>query len=257
MSKIIYFFITLLASTLMPILILSLLLPSDVLQYIVITFVLIFTLIFLYADKIILFLMEAREIIESDAHDLFMSLKNICFKHAVETPKVFIYSGEMPKFFYLQSRGINTLVIEREVYDHLNVQEYRALTKFCMALKKDNSCWFLTKGIVLSSLALQSVYFIAKMVRALRFPGVASHFIKVVGLVFIKPYLDIIEKLSQKNELIPASPHLSSLYYKCGELATIKNFSDFIFIHLKEVQNFRVYIINHIESFPIIEKAKF
>jgi hypothetical protein len=216
-----------------------------------------YCLLFIYADKVILYFMGSREIIESDSHQLFQAFKSVCFHHKRPVPKVYVYPGNLSKFFVFESRYELTVVLSSQSYDELSESEIYSLAKFAIDLSDKNRAWFLTKGMMLSAVALKAVYELSSLFSTMKLPSHFSRFVKIVGLFFLRPYVEMVGKISRIKNNIEADESLKRFYYKCIQGDQVQSFSEFVLRHMVGDPRDDENLLRYIESFPIIERAQF
>ncbi len=116
------------------------------------------TLLFLFADKVLLSLLAARETVESLHTTFFQRVKHISFKLGVETPRVYIYKGRVSRIFTLVSRRNLSLVFEYKLLKHLNDQELDALITYMLGTYKVGGGRRRTLAYFVSSVCIKTLY---------------------------------------------------------------------------------------------------
>lgn len=112
------------------------LLPYEVLGVFYIVFALFYLVIILFADKILMAMLGARESVESTNSLFFQKVKNISFQLGVKTPRVFSYRGNVSRIFALKSRNEISLVFESRILSTLNINEQEALIAYMLLSEK-------------------------------------------------------------------------------------------------------------------------
>lgn len=110
------------------------------------------SVVYIYFDKVVLMLLRAREIINTDEQALFQTLKNKAYKFHESTPKVYLYNSELENFFIFESRGSWCIVLSRKLLDYLSSEQTSALIEFAFRYKKTNMTKLKTKCLGLSIL---------------------------------------------------------------------------------------------------------
>ncbi|MCO4753630.1 MAG: hypothetical protein KC478_04075, partial [Bacteriovoracaceae bacterium] len=113
---------------------------------------------YLYIDKIILFFLGAREIIDNDFQELFQQLKSETYKRFEKQPKIYLYSGRSLKCFVFDSRNEWSVVLDRKLASRLNSEQTKALVDYLVRYKKTSAPWRLTKSLGLVILTIGVIY---------------------------------------------------------------------------------------------------
>lgn len=153
-----------------------------------------------YADRFILFLLKATEVLETQNLKFSQILKNVSFAKNIKYPKIYVYSGNKKRSFLLYSRNIYTFLVERKLFESLSGQQLRELYTAHYENQINSSAWLLTKLICMSIL---SIRFFQLLSSALSFNNkkVKTFFVAISVWLF-KPFFDLIYKYSNnKNRL--------------------------------------------------------
>lgn len=209
----------------------------------------------IYADKVILFTLKAREVIEADYESFFQAMKRESYHRFSTTPKLYLYSGNIRKCFLLEARGQMSFVLDRQMIDEMNNEEILELVSFLIEIKKDKSYWLQTKGMAINSVVAFLIY---KTSHSLSFGRAKeTKLFTFLGFTLFKPLMEIIEWLTKSKQKKTASEALKTLYFKSQHGITIKTLSEYIGIHLEEDSQNKDFLVEYLETFPTLENCDF
>lgn len=208
-----------------------------------------------YMDKVILFFLGGREIIDQDNQQFFQQLKSESYKNFVKTPKVYLYGGHAPKCFVLESRKEWSVVIDRSLEKEMSLEQTRALVNFIVRFKKSKVAWRLTKSHGLATLVTGLSYWFLTKFLAMNTKGKVFKVVNFFVLAIFKPYLDAV-LLTGKNKLqLEADQSLEPLINVGAQLDPGLDYNQFLLANLQEQINSKDLLIRRLEKYPVMEQA--
>jgi hypothetical protein len=153
-------------------------------------------LLILYADKILLFILGARQSVETLHSGFFQRVRHLSFKLGVPTPRAYVYKGKVSRIFALNSRGDLSLVFEYKLIEQLNDNELDSLICYLLLTNKCGGARRRTISYLFSSLFIKFLYFTKDtMNRLFRKKELSRAATLIVGLV-IRPFITSAFQLS-------------------------------------------------------------
>lgn len=219
------------------------------------TWVTLWCLSYIYMDKIILFFLGAREIIDQDSQELFQQLKSETYKNFEKQPKVFLYPGNALKSFVLESRKEWSVVLDRSLVERMNKEQVKALVEYLVRYKKTNISWRLTKSNGLAALIVGLNYsFWSKLVML----DTRSKPYKVLSfftLALFKPYVDGVLLAGKTSLRLECHESLEPLINVSKDMEPGLDYNQFLLDNLRDGANLRDLLLRRLEGFPVIERA--
>lgn len=241
----------------LPLVLIYLLLPGTTRLVVMLIYLIIYTLVFIYADKFILLFLGAREIIDADNKSLFQVFKGQCFNNYISMPKIYLYSGFRMKAFALDSGKDWVVVLDRNLIEGMNEEQLNSVVDFLLKIKMSNLARVQTKGMGVVAVILKLNYWFLESVLFMRKGTKSYRVVCFISLMFVKPLLEFIFWITSINKSYPCLDSLKSTYYECLQSKKIDTFSEFIAMHLVDEVNYNLLLIEYLESFPVFENCQF
>lgn len=256
MMKLLIFIYHFLISNILPVLTIFLIVDGA-LRYVALAAWAIFWLIgYLYLDKLILFILGAREIIDQDSQELFQHLKNESYKNFSSFPKIYLYPGNSLKCFVLESRNEWSIVLDRKLKDKVSAEQERDLARFLMSFHRKGVAWRLTKSYGLCALILSLNHILWTKIFWMQEGSRTYKVSNFVALALLKPFFEaalLPGKLSLKVE---ANPSLESIINLGINLTSGLSYNEFLFFGLKEGGSTRDLLVRRLEQYPALDRAE-
>lgn len=218
--------------------------------------VLVWVVVFWYADKLILLSLGAREIIDADNQELFQSIKSQTYRHHEKMPRVYLYSGHRVKSFVLEKFGSWSIVLDRSLIKNLDKEQVEALVIYIIEYKKKGYGKIQTIGMGVLALMLRSLYWFWDQFNF----GNESKFHKVgifISLILIKPLIEFILRLSKVNKKVDGTFPLKSIFLQVDRDIVERAFTEFMVYHLDSSSTLSDLIVEFLEEFPMLENCQF
>lgn len=215
-----------------------------------------FTALYWYLDKLILYLIGAREIIDSDYQTLFQYIKSSSYQNFENYPKVYVYSGFLMKAFVLNSRDEWTIVMDRRLMQNLSSEQIKYLISYLVLYKKTNLPWRQTKSLGLNAFFIIGIYTFLKKIL---FLNTNSYMFKVLSffmIILLKPIFELVAWTGRSNIAIGAHYSLESIVNINKEMASPLSISNYAFSHIQNDISTKEMIIRFIETIPTIESSR-
>jgi len=219
------------------------------------TWFVLFTALYLYLDKLILYLIGAREIIDSDYQTLFQYIKSASYQNFETTPKVYVYSGFLMKAFVLNSRGEWSIVLDRKLMDTLSSEQIKYLIEYLVVFKKTNIPWRQTKSLGLNSFFILIIYSIFKKLFFLNSNSYAFKILSFFTLILLKPLFELVGWTSKSSHKLDCHYSLESIVNINKEMSVPLSFSAYAFSHIQNSINPNEMLVRLIESVPTLESG--
>ena len=254
--KLLIFFYHLLVANLFPGIILFLALNGLTRFVALLMLIAFWILCYVFIDKMILFFLGAREIIDSDNQELFQELKNQTYKAFETTPSVYLYSGNSLNCFILHSRKEWSVVLDRRLVSQMDSEQVGALVEFMVDFKKANLAWRFTKsvGLVISLISL--IYWFWSRMFMLDQKGRPFKILAFFTLALFKPFFDAILLVGKGGASLECAQSLAPIVNMTRDLKPPFDYSQFLFDHIHDQKSGRELMIRYMESFPVLEGAR-
>lgn len=244
-----------LLTSIVPFVGLYLLFEGMTLRVFVVLYLFLWALLYSYLDKVLLVLLNAREVIDTDEHNLFQNVKNTSYKTYQKIPRVYVYSGQKLNCFVFESRGEWAIVIERSLIKKLDEVQLESLVAFLYEFKKSKYAWIQTKAIGFCALIYSSAYWGLQNIFFLKPNSKALKVLTIFLLLMLRPILGPVETLAKKELSFDVSENLKSLYFQLER--SDLSFNEFMLGHLMSNINIRSLMVSYLESFPVLENLGF
>lgn len=255
--KFIRSFLLFIVISIIPLVLMYLMLGGAVRTFFMLSYLVIFLLVFKFSDKFILLFLNAREIIEADNSFLFQTFKSNCYRSYVKLPNIYLYSGARYNAFVLDNGKDWSVVIDRRLIENSEEQQLVALIDYLVKIKLSKANWLKTKGMGLSVVILKCNYW---LIRNLLFLKKRSRLYRVlcfISLMFVKPLLEFMSFFVQSGRAIECSDDLKPIYFISNNSSRLESFSEFLTMHLVEKTSNKSLILEYLESFDIFKRCKF
>jgi len=238
-----------------PCAILYLVLDGLLLRIGLVAYLLIWALFYTYIDKFLLVLLNAREVIDTDAQLLFQYIKNEAYKTYENVPKIYLYTGFQQNCFVFQSRREWTVVIERRLLDNLNKDQVESLVQFLFAFKQTKKAWYQTKAMGITTFVYSSIYWFLKYMLFLKEDSKLFKLLAVFAVGMCSPFITPMEAIAKKTFDVYVNENLKPVFCQ----AQSKNFSfeEFMAGHMMHSSDVRELVITNLESYPVLENCRF
>lgn len=224
-------------------------------KWVMVTYLLLWGIVYLYLDKFLLTLLKGREVMDTDEHLLFQSLKNESYKMKLPPPKVYLYTGFTKKCFVLQSRNEWTVVIERSLLNIMTEAQKKELARFVFRYKNTNMALIQTKVMGICTLLFTGIQLILSNVFFLKENSRVFKVLFVFVLGLVRPLLLPVEYLGKKQKSIPVGLDLKPIYNQLN--FETNGLNDYISLQiLSEISNSDL-MVSYLEGFPILENCRF
>lgn len=217
---------------------------------------LIWFIMFWYADKLILLSLGAREIIDADNQPLFQSLKSQTYRYHEKIPRVYLYSGHRVKAFVLEKLGTWSIVLDRSLIKNLDKEQVEALVAYIIEYKKKGYGKIQTIGMGVLAMILRFTYWFWEQFKF----GKNSKVHKVgifVSLILIKPLIEFILGVSKVHKKVNGTFPLKSIYLQVDQDIVERAFTEFMVYHLDSESALSDLVVEFLEEYPMLENCKF
>ncbi len=211
---------------------------------------------YIYIDKILLMILSAREVIDTDEQLLFQRLKSKSYKEQEKMPMVYLYSGHQPNCFLLQSSKNWSIVVEREVLSSMNSEQVEELINYVYEFKRTNNVWLLTKSLGLSVIFYRLIFFFLQNILFLNRKSNTFKILSVFLILLIRPLVFPFEKLNMLFKEVSAHHCLRAVSQELEDAKTT-SFLRLLFGSLESELQLRKILISYLEGFSIFRKVKF
>lgn len=219
--------------------------------------VLLFGALYIFLDKVILYIIGAREIIDSDYQTLFQYIKSASYQNFENTPKVYVYSGFSLKAFVLNSRNEWSIVLDRKLMDQLSSEQIKYLINYLVKFNKTSIPWRQTKATGLNCFSIMIIYF---FLRKVLFLDNNSYLFKVLAffnLILLKPIFELIGYVGKSSKSkIKSHYSLESIVNINKEMIIPISFSSYAFSHIQNEINTKEMLVKLIETLPVLELSQ-
>ena len=230
-------------------------LEGNALKQVLAFYILVMFLVYSYLDKILLILLNAREVIGTDKHQLFQSIKNESYKTFKKEPQIYLYSGNKLNCFVLESRSEWVIVLERRILNQLNSQQVRSLVNYLYRFKGNGLGWYQTKAMGICALIYSLNFWIIQKVAFLNPKGTAYRILSIFSLMMVSPALVLLDYFAKKESEIISDQSLKAIVFQIEK----KTFTvgEFLLGHLLPNFDSQKLLIDYLESFPVLENCRF
>lgn len=211
-------------------------------------------LTFLNLHKLILVLLGAREIIDTDHQDLFQCVKFNVYGLSSKTPKIYSYSGTFKNSFILESEKEWIIVIDKKLLEDSSKEVLLELITYLFRYHQKGHALLKTKILGLSTLYYSFVFGLFRNIFLLSPDSRAFKVLSTFFILIVKPITFVTEKILRKNNRIFAGENLKPLYLQCPQYPESE-----ILISLNSSANLRPgkLLLDYLESFPVIRECEF
>lgn len=244
--------------------ILSSLLPAIVMAFFfdgmlriaaVVTWIVLWCVTYAYLDKVILFFIGAREIIDQDSQTLFQQLKSETYRRFETEPRVYLYDGNALKCFVFESRGQWSIALDRALLGSMDQSQVKALVSYLVKYKKAGISWRLTKSYGLSALSLSLNSFFWSRLLMFKPESKPYKVLSFFTLVLLKPYIEAVLLTGRSSLTLDCDQALEPLKNISSELEPGLSFNEYLLANLLDSPNLRDLLLCRLEAFPVLEKA--
>lgn len=218
-------------------------------------FLFLWGILYIHLDKLILMLLRAREVVETDEQHLFQAIKNHSYKSKMVVPKVYLYTGSKIKCFALQSRNEWAIVLDRKLLSLMNDEQKDALVKYLYSFKGTNLALIQTKVMGIYLLLFNITYWLMRNILFLKDDSIFFKVLSIFIFGMVRPLLAPLEIIGKRTKDIPADPELKSFFNR-GDKESL-NYNDFVFSHLLKGAASKDLLLKYIEGFPVLENCRF
>ncbi len=222
------------------------------------TWIVLFTALYIFLDKIILYIIGAREIIDSDYQTLFQYIKSASYQNFETNPKVYVYSGFSLKAFVLNSRGDWSIVLDRKLMENLTSEQIKYLINYLVKFNKTSLPWRQTKSIGLNCFSIMVIYFFLRKVLFLNNNSYAFKVLSFFNLILLKPLFELIGYVGRFKSKTKIKCHysLESIININKEVITPISFSSYAFSHIQNQIQTKEMLVKLIETMPVLEVSQ-
>lgn len=212
-------------------------------------------IIFIYPDKFMLKMLNAREIVEVDKDKIYQFIKHQSFKNSVKVPQIYSYRGNIPKIFLLKGKGGHTLAIEETLFDNLNQDEIASFVNYLLIQDRKGLSYLRAVTNILA-LIISKIAIIARdIVLFLSKNKNLSQSVFLVLIFFLNPLFYILFWFSKSEilnkEALSKDSQLQSVYNKLFSLKITESFLDhFLVLNKISETNSKMIAIQILELFP-------
>jgi hypothetical protein len=197
--------------------------------------------LFLFVDKFLLKVLNAKEIIETEKDEMYQLIKHQSFKNSVKSPKLFSYRGQIPKIFLLKGNRDYTLVFEESVFDQLSNEEVSSFVNFLLVNDRKGNSHLLSVVYLLGVLTFKIIFLIRDFIYKLFKSEDLSKAVFLAGVFFSKPMLYLIFWYSLQSKLVDQRAfdnfNLKSAFMKLYSLKITESFTDNLLVTNQLVQS--------------------
>lgn len=214
------------------------------------------TIGYVYLDKLILFTLGAREIIDQDSQEFFQHLKNESYKSFSSFPKVYLYPGNSLKCFVLESRSEWSIVMDRDLKNKMSPEQERDLASYLMNFHREGVAWRLTKAYGLCALMLSLNHFLWTRVVLLKEESNSYRVANFVSLALMKPFFEAALAPGRLKIKVEARSSLESIVNLGVNLSPGLDYNEFLFFSLREGASSKDLLIRRLEQYPTLDRAQ-
>ena len=218
-------------------------------------YLLVWGMIYYYIDKILLMILSAREVIDTDQQELFQCIKNESYKSFEKLPRVYLYSGLKKTCFIFESRAEWALVIERSLLKQMSLRELEALVEFLYKLKKEDFAWYQTKAMGVCLFLHRIVYWFLKNILFLKPNSKLYKSLAVFMLSMLRPLIYPIDALARTTFPITVKEEFKNVFFQLEP--NDFSFENYIVEHYSHVISIKNLLLYYLESFPVLENCRF
>lgn len=220
----------------------------------ILAFLLIISLILVYADKIFLVTLRAREVVEEEAEEIYSIVNSISYRFSEKKPRIYVYSGFAHRAFSLESRNEWTLLFDREILNQANYDQVESLIMFLYELKTSKESWLMTKFLGFVSAMILLVDKVSYLI-SFKKPN-AFRVIRALLSFFLKPIFGFLTWLHFSSKKYKVSKPIEPILFKAKDLASEMTYSSFLFYQFNSDIKIDRLMTLYLESLPIFEKCK-
>ena len=215
-----------------------------------------FTALYIFLDKVILYIIGAREIIDSDYQTLFQFIKSASYQNFETTPKVYVYSGFSLKAFVLSSRNEWSIVLDRKLMEQLSSEQIKYLINYLVKFNKTSVPWRQTKSIGLNCFSIMVIYFILRKVFFLDSNSYPFKVLSFFTLILLKPLFELISFVGRLGgKKIQCHYSLESIININKDILVPISFSSYAFSHIQNQIQTKEMLVKFIETMPVLESG--
>lgn len=210
--------------------------------------------IFSNLHRLILMMLETREIIDTDYQELFQFVKSNTYSFGVKAPKVYSYKGTFKNFFILESFKEWIIVLDKDLIEQMDKEVLSDLISFLFNYHISGQGYLRTKifGILISY-----HYVLLKVIKSLSPKGKESYVTRILSLfclLLVRPITFVLEYLISRDKKVMAKEGLKPLYLQRKE----RDSSTVLLSHLGQdnLDPTRT-IVEYAESFPLLNNCEF
>lgn len=241
-------------SLIIPIGLINLIFEGTFFYVLSVTYALAWLAVYLNIHKVILLLLDAREVIDADQQKLFQNIKASSYKTYTKAPKVYLYSGSYKNCFVLDSETEWSIVLDKTLLAELDPEAQMNLVEYFYKVKKINNTYFATKALGICVLFYSSFFWFLQNIFLLN-PNSKGFRVLAFFTIFItKPVLIPIEKLIGRMNLVEARVGLKPFYYQLRPKDTYTIFTKSLLGSDLKVKKM---LIDYMEAYPILSRCEF
>ena len=206
--------------------------------------------IFNNLHRVVLGLLGAREIIDTDYQELFQIIKSNVFTSGAKVPRVYSYSGSYKNCFTLEARGEWAIVIDKNLLKEESRESLLVLVEFLFSYHKSGIGHTRTK--ILGTLVLYYKTISSFLTKVLRLPEHSRAFQTILTffILLVRPATAFFENVLKRDSGIEINDGLRALSMQTLEY---KPSDVFFAFHTKGPKRINSLIVRYIECFPILK----
>ena len=215
---------------------------------------LIWTLLYVYMEKILLFQLSAREIIDTDHQELFQCIKNNSYTSTERKPRVFLYSGNIKCCFVFESKKEWSVVIDRKLINSIDETQISGLVDLIYKFKKSGHAWFITKILGICSLMFNFINWFLTFILRLSPESNTFRVLSLTMLFFIRPIWILLEIVARKKKTFKIDRNFQSVYLQIDHDEDL--FYNYLLGRIENI-SLNKQIINYLEGFSVLKSCEF
>jgi hypothetical protein len=217
-------------------------------------FSLIWALVYKNIHKVLLLLLKAREVIDTDHQELFQNIKTNVYQNFKKTPKVYLYDGTFKNCFLLESRGEWIIVLDRKLLADMSSSAIEDLIVFLFNYHHTGMAFLRTKILGLCVLFYNILYWGMDKIFFLKPNSKLFKTLSIFVFMMARPVLAPMELFLNKKRKVPAKESLRP--YHC-QLLPLDPYAIFVSGHISQEVRIRDLLLEYMESYPLLTECEF
>jgi hypothetical protein len=211
-------------------------------------------LVYKNIHKVLLLLLKAREVIDTDHQELFQNIKTNVYQNFKKSPKVYLYDGSFKNCFLLESSGEWVIVLDRKLLEDMSSATIEDLITFLFEYHHTGKGFLKTKVLGLCVLFYNIFYWGLEKVLLLHPNSKIFKTLSFFIFMMARPLLAPMELFLSKERRVSASESLKP--YFC-QLFPLDPYTIFVSGHISQEVRIRDLLLEYMESYPLLAECEF